>query len=196
MFLKCFFRLGVEVDVELIPLALGNDGVRSESYLKTFPAHYQQARRHAWGASDVPYAIRQFVAHPEIPFFRRLRRTWSLFENHVLWSSQWFLITLGRIAPWVGFFVFGVRTMPPWFVDASGKILFTCMVPLITMIVMDVIMRPRRPSTFPVWLFPVQYAQWFLMAAITFFFGALPSLDAQIRLALGKRLEYKVTEKA
>ena len=87
--------------------------------------------------------------------------------------------------------------MPAWFVFASTKILFTCSVPLIAMVVMDgVIMRPRRPATFPVWLFPIQYAQWFLMAGITFLFGALPALDAQIRLALGKPLEYKVTEKA
>jgi hypothetical protein len=34
------------------------------------------------------------------------------------------------------------------------------------------------------------------MAVITFFSSALPALDAQVRLALGKRLEYKVTEKA
>ena len=27
---------------------------------------------------DIPYAIKQFVGHPEIPFLRRLRRTWSL----------------------------------------------------------------------------------------------------------------------
>jgi hypothetical protein len=197
MFLKCFFELGGEVDVELVPLPLGNDGVRSEGYLKTFFAHYQQARRHAWGASDIPYAIRRFFAHPEIPLLRRLRRTWSLVENHLLWSSQWFLITTGRLAPWLVFYLFGVKTMPTWFVFASTKLLFTCSLPLIAMVIMDgVIMRPRRPSTFPVWLFPVQYAQWFFMAAITFLFGALPALDAQIRLALGKRLEYKVTEKA
>jgi hypothetical protein len=197
MFLKSFFKLGGEVDVEPILLPVGNDGVRSERYLDTFYAHYQQARRHAWGASDIPYAIRNFFAHPEIPFFRRLRRTWSLFENHLLWSSQWFLITAFRLAPWAIFYFFGVKTMPTWFVFASTKILFTCSVPLIAMVIMDgVIMRPSRPRTFPVWLFPIQYAQWFLMAGITFFFGALPALDAQIRLALGKRLEYKVTEKA
>jgi hypothetical protein len=197
MFLKCFFKFSGGVDVEPILLPVGNDGVRSESYLKTFYAHYQQARRHAWGASDIPYAIRRFFAHPEIPLLRRLRRTWSLFENHLLWSSQWFLITTGRLAPWAIFFLFGVKTMPAWFVFASTKILFTCSVPLIAMVVMDsVIMRPRRPPTFRVWLLPVQYAQWFLMAAITFLFGALPALDAQIRLALGRRLEYKVTEKA
>jgi hypothetical protein len=197
MFLKCFFELGGEVDVEFVPLPLGNDGVRSEGYFKTFFAHYQQARRHSWGASDIPYAIRQFAAHPEIPFLRRLRRTWSVFENHVLWSSQWFLITVGRIIPTVALYIWGANAMPAWFEFASAKLLVTCAVPLAAMVVMDsVIMRPHRPAAFPVWLFPVQYAQWFLMAAITFFFSALPALDAQVRLALGKRLEYKVTEKA
>jgi hypothetical protein len=97
----------------------------------------------------------------------------------------------------VAILIWGANSMPGWFEVASGKLLFTCALPLVVMVVMDsVIMRPHRPPTFPVWLFPVQYAQWFLMAAITFFFGALPALDAQIRLALGKRLEYKVTEKA
>ena len=41
----------------------------------------------------------------------------------------------------------------------------------------------------------MQYAQWFLMAIITFWTAAMPGLDAQTRLAIGKRLEYRVTEK-
>jgi hypothetical protein len=64
------------------------------------------------------------------------------------------------------------------------------------MIILDTIMRPARPKHWKWWLFPIQFAQWMLMAPITLFFTALPALDAQIRLALGRRLEYKVTEKA
>jgi hypothetical protein len=37
---------------------------------------------------------------------------------------------------------------------------------------------------------------YFAMAVITFFSSALPALDAQVRLAIGRRMEYKVTEKA
>jgi hypothetical protein len=46
------------------------------------------------------------------------------------------------------------------------------------------------------WLYPVQFVQWLLLAPITLFFTCLPAVDAQARLALGRRLEYKVTEKA
>jgi len=201
MFLKCFFRLKGEVEVEPIYLPVGNDGVRSQGYFKTFFAQYEQARRHCWGAVDISYAIRQSFAHPEIPLSLRLRRTWSVFETHVLWSSQWFLITVGsiifgKIMPAAGIFIVGVEAVPGWFGPIAARLLFPCMVPLLVMVGMDMVMRPRRPKDFPLWLLPVQFGQWFLLAPITFFFSALPALDAQIRLMLGKRLEYRVTEKA
>lgn len=203
MFLKCFFELGGEADVQPILLPVGNDGARAHSYLRTFWEHYQQARRHAWGCSDIPYAVRQFIRHPEIPFTRRLRRTWSLTENHVLWSSQWFLITgvaaNMSAASWGGFIglhPFSAHNIPEWFVTASHWILLPCMLPLVGMIILDMFMRPERPKTWKRWLYPVQFVQWMLIGPITLFFTAMPALDAQIRLALGRRLEYKVTEKA
>ncbi|HEY8172610.1 MAG TPA: glycosyltransferase family 2 protein [Dehalococcoidia bacterium] len=203
MFLKCFFALNGEPDVQPILLPVGNDGVRAHSYKRTFWEHYQQARRHAWGCSDIPYAVKQFAAHPEIPFLRRLRRTWSLTENHVLWSSQWFLITgvaaNMSAASWGGFLSlepFAQHNIPDWFLTASHWILLPCMIPLVVMIILDMMMRPERPKHWKMWLYPVQFAQWTLMAPITLFFTAMPAIDAQIRLALGHRLEYKVTEKA
>ena len=203
MFLKCFFSLSGEVDVQPILLPVGNDGVRAHSYSRTFWEHYQQARRHAWGCTDIPYAIKQAFAHPEIPFLRRLRRVWSLTENHVLWSAQWFLITgvaanmsAGGWGGFIGLHPFAQHNIPTWFITASHWILLPCMIPLVGMIVLDMMMRPARPKRWKPWLYPVQFAQWALMAPITLFFTALPAVDAQIRLALGRRLEYKVTEKA
>jgi hypothetical protein len=70
------------------------------------------------------------------------------------------------------------------------------MAPLAIMVLFDGLMRPPRPKSFKLWLYPVQFGQWFLLAAITFLFTALPAIEAQIRLILGKRLEYKCTEKA
>ncbi len=204
MMLKCFFLCGGNVDVEPIFLVVGNDGVRAHGYFRTFWEHYQQSRRHAWGASDISYAIKMAFAHPEISLLQRYRRTWSVFENHVLWSSQWFLITIGRAVPAAFVFLAAkgllpdalTPMIPSWFNMMSAKILFPCMVPLAIMVGFDTFMRPPRPKTFPIWLYPVQFGQWFLMAPITFIFGALPGLDSQIRLILGKRLEYKCTEKA
>ena len=61
MFLKCFYRLGGIVDVQPIHLPLGNDGALSHGVKATFINHYLQVRRWAWGAVDIPYALREAV---------------------------------------------------------------------------------------------------------------------------------------
>ncbi len=195
MFLKCYYNLGGKVDTETLFTPVHMDGIRAHSYPKTFWNYYEQKRRHAWGCTDIPYAICQVFDHPEIPFFQRFRRLWSLMETHVLWSSQWFLITAGRAIPFA-LVSLGLTELPTWLPTVDYWLLAPCGGALVLMIALDTMMRPSRPTGWGWWLFPVQFGQWFLMAPITFLFSALPGLDAQVRLALGKRLEYVVTEKA
>jgi hypothetical protein len=195
MFLKCYYRLRGEVDVEPLYTPTYMDGIRSRTYIRTFVSHFHQARRHAWGCTDIPYAVEQTLVRRETPLVPRLRRLWAVTEAHVLWSTQWFLVTAGRIVP-VAMTSIGVAAMPEWFPLISKWLLLPCGGPLVLFLILDAMMRPKRPASFRWWHFPIQYAQWFGMAFITFFSSALPALDAQFRLALGKRLEYKVTEKA
>lgn len=195
MFLKCYYHLGGQVDVETMYTPIYMDGIRSKGYLRTFASYFEQARRHAWGCTDIPYATQLVLDHPEVPLIARLRRLWALCESHMLWSTQWFLVTVGRVLPYL-MVSLGVAELPAWFPIASKWLLAPNAGALILLITLDTLLRPKRPREFHWWLFPFQYGQWFLMAVITLFSSALPALDAQIRLALGRRLEYKVTEKA
>jgi hypothetical protein len=195
MFLKCYYSLGGVVQVDTMYTPIYMDGIRSRTYARTFVSYFEQARRHAWGCTDIPYAVQQVLDHPEIPLSARIGRLWALCESHLLWSTQWFLVTLGRVVP-VLFVALGIADMPEWFRDISRWLLTPCAGTLFLIVVLDTVMRPKKPDNFRWWHFPFQYAQWFGMAVITLFSSALPALDAQIRLALGKRLEYKVTEKA
>ena len=208
MFLKCFFLTEGETKVEPMFLPVRNDGVRSRSYFRTFPNHYDQARRHAWGCSDIPYAMKQALAHREIPLHKRVVRVGLLMQNHILWSAQWFLVTVPGIlfvgvllkvpgfAPSLRFGGWMDASFPDWFAPLSRAVLMPCMLTLVVLVTLDIVLRPRRPASFPRYLMPVQFLQWFLMAPITLLFTALPAVESQIRLALGKRLEYRVTEKA
>ena len=100
IFLKCCFTLGDRVHVEPIFLPLGNDCVLTESYWKTMKAHYAQSVRHAWGASDIPYAWRA-CRNGRTPLSRRRRfaLTGAVTKVHSLWAAQWYLITLGSRIP-------------------------------------------------------------------------------------------------
>ncbi len=195
MFLKCYYNLGGDVEVESMYTTIYMDGVRSHSYPGTFINYFEQSRRHAWGCTDIAYAIQQSVDHPEISPVRRFRRVWAVAESHIMWTTQWFLITTAKVVPFFVASLFGT-SVPIWFPTVSHWIMLPCLATLVLLLTLDFIMRPKRPANFRVWQYPIQYGQYFFMAFITFFTSALPALDAQFRLALGKRLEYKVTEKA
>ncbi|MBI2914132.1 MAG: hypothetical protein HYY03_09465 [Chloroflexi bacterium] len=195
MFLKCYYQLRGEVEVESMYTVLYMDGVRSKSYLGTFHNYFQQSVRHAWGCTDIAYAAQQLADHPEIPLARRLQRFWAVSESHLLWSTQWFLITMSKVIPNLVGSVSGAQ-VPAWFPFVSYWVLLPCLATLLLLLFLDFVMRPKRPSAFRWWHFPVQYGQYFFMAFITFFSSALPALAAQARLALNRRLEYRVTEKA
>ena len=42
---------------------------------------------------------------------------------------------------------------------------------------------------------PLLFVQWYFLPIISFLFSSLPALEAHTRMLLGKKLEYKVTEK-
>jgi hypothetical protein len=196
MFLKCYYTFGGKVDVETMYTKLYMDGVRSHSYLATFNNYYQQSKRHAWGCTDIAYAVQMSLDHPEIPLTARLRRIWAVAECHLLWSTQWFLITTSKVIPFFAVGLVGSETLPDWYPVASRWIMLPCLATLLLLLFLDFRLRPPKPSWFRFYYWPVQYGVYFFMAFITFFTSCLPALDAQFRLALGKRLEYRVTEKA
>lgn len=195
MFLKCYYGLRGEVEVETMFTTIYMDGVRSHSYLATFNNYYQQSKRHAWGCTDIAYAVQLSLDHPEIPLRKRVQRVIAVAETHLLWSTQWFLITMSKVIP---FFVVGLVStdLPHWYPMFSRWILLPGLSCLLLMLTLDFYLRPPKPAWFKPWHWPAQYGVYFFMAFITFFTSALPALDAQFRLALGKRLEYRVTEKA
>ncbi len=100
LYLKCSYTLGDRVNVEPIFLPLGNDCVLTDGYWKTLRAHYAQSVRHAWGASDIPYAWRSARnAGSPASRGRKLLLAVSVTKVHALWMAQWYIVTLGVLLP-------------------------------------------------------------------------------------------------
>jgi hypothetical protein len=209
MFLRCFYNLGGAVDVEPIHLPIGNDGALSRTTRATYVNQYLQVRRWAWGASDLPHFFLEAMRRREIPLLKRWLRFWYVFDNHITWSTQWFFITLGGLIPWLYDQVGGGQIMPDWlYVDKligttflpgwltiPSLILTPCLIPYAIIIFQDLKLRPPAPPALTLTRKLFGLAHWALISPITFFFSALPALDSQIRLMLGRRMEYRVTEK-
>ena len=117
-----------------------------------------------------------------------------MIQTHFIWSSNWFILTLGTSLP--------VILNPKFFNTALGYnlprvsnlILTLCLIPLFVLIILDWKLRPQYQQK-GTWNFLKNMLQWPLMPVATLALSVLPGLHSHTRLLLGKRLEYKTTAK-
>jgi len=194
IFLQAFFHQQGKIEVEPIFLPTSLDAPEAKTYFGTLKNRYEQCKRHAWGASDIPYAIEQAINHPEIPRWSRFLRVYKIIECHLLWPTNWFILTLGGWAPTLVNPVFSQTNLGYNLPKIAQTILTICLVFLVIAITLDLILRPKK-EPIAWWRYLKEYLQWVLMPVATLLMAIIPALDAQTRLMLGKRLEYRVTEK-
>ncbi len=195
MFFKVYFTLGERVRTKSIFLPLLLDSAESHGFWRTMINQYEQSKRWAWGISDVPYVVKSAVMHNEIPPSDRLRRVLQLLEQHVFWPSNWFILTIGSVLPPLVNPAFGRTVLGHNLSQLSSGILTLSLIFLFIIIILDWRTKPPRPKDFSSWRLPFLYIQWLTVPIVSFFLAALPGLDAHTRMILGKRLEYRVTEK-
>lgn len=195
MFFKVFFAKGEKVEVRPIYLPVLVDAAESHGFINTFINQYEQNKRWAWGVSDIPYVIRQAVLNKNIPFLTKFSKISNLLEHHILWPVNWFLITIGSTIPPFINPQFGRTVLGHNLSRISSGILTLSTIFLVIIFIIDWRIKPPPPKDFPRWKIPLLYLQWVTLPFISFFLSALPGLDAHTKLMLGKRLEYRVTEK-
>lgn len=195
LFFKVYFTYGQKVHTVGLFLPVIVDAAESTGFFRTFVNQYEQLKRWAWGVSDIPFVIRGIVFHHEIPLTDRVWRLILLLEQHIFWPANWFLLTLGSTLPPLVNPAFARTVLGHNLARLSSGILTLSAIFLIVVLIIDWRIKPPRPKEFAAWKLPFLYLQWFTLPVISFFLSALPGLDAHTRLMLGKRLEYRVTEK-
>lgn len=195
LFFKVYFLYGEKVATRSIFLPILVDAAESHGFWRTMVNQYEQSKRWAWGISDIPFVIRNAFIHGEIPLWDKTRRLLLLLEQHIFWSSNWFILTLGSTLPPIINPAFGRTVLGHNLAQLSSGILTLAMGFLLVVLIIDWRTRPPRPKDFKTWHLPFLYIQWLTLPIVSFFLAALPGLDAHTRLLLGKRLEYRVTEK-
>jgi hypothetical protein len=196
LFFKAFFANRGDVELESVYLPLYADAAEGQTYWGSLKAQYVQNRRWAWGITDIAFAMTRFIKfRKRVPIAAFLARFIRATEQHVLWPVNWWLITLGAVLPPLLNSSFRYTTLGFYLPRVSSLILTLCAVFFLFVIIVDYLMKPPRPEYFKKRLLPLTIIQYFLLPITTFFFSSLPGMDAHTRLLLGKRLEYKVTEK-
>lgn len=195
IFLQAFFTLGEKVRTVPIYLIVSRDAVKSKTLLGTFISRYEQEKRWAWGITDIPYAISKFFTTQHISILPKFFRVFYVIEAHIFWPTSFFILTLGASIPAIINPVFSRTSLGYNLPKLSGIIMTITTIFIVILVIIDMKSHPKRPTSFSVAKTPILIFQWLLLPIISFFFSSLPALEAHTRLLLGKRLEYKVTEK-
>src|ERR687884_101869 len=99
MCFKVMFHFGRRVKVRPIWLPVYADAAEGATLRRTLANQYHQILRWAWGVSDIPYVALGAMRARDIPWYTRLGRVVWYIEEHLMWPSHWFLLTLGGLVP-------------------------------------------------------------------------------------------------
>ncbi len=196
IFWNCY--LTFDGDYEVVPMSypVSMDANLAPSFWVTIKNIYKQQRRWSWGVENVPYIIFGFLKHPRIPLKKKIKMAfvqlegfWSLATNPIL------IFLLGWLPLYLGGGNFNNSILSYNLPIITRDIMAITMLGLIMSAVISMSFLPKKPKGTK-WYKNVWMAlQWVLVPVTITIFGAIPGLDAQLRLFLGKYMGFWVTPK-
>ena len=192
---KSYFTYGDRFRAVPLFIPIYGDAVRARSYWRSLAQQYTQARRWAWGVTDIPYVVQNAIRHPEIPLGSRVWRVVNLFGEHINWAIAPFVVMFGATVPLLINPAFAETTLGQNLPLYASTMLSIALISLVVLIWVEHRIVPLRPAAWGRLKRVASYAQWLALPFVGIFFSNLPALDAQTRLLTGRYLEYRVTEK-
>lgn len=195
IFMQALLRYDGAYRVTPIFLPVSMDTVAGGTYMESLFALYRQQRRWAWGVEHIAYMISKFKEHPLMPKRIKFRYLFNHFEGMLTWSSAPFIIFMLGYLPFLTVH------------DASSALVVNSPYTLQFMMqaatagtfitgVLSYFLLPPRPRSLHRAQWITMILQWVLLPVTFIVFGALPAIDAQTRLMLGKYLGFNVTQKS
>lgn len=195
IFFQAFFTFGDKIKTMPLYTIVNGDAVYSGGVIKTLLNRYEQERRWAWGVSDVGYTLRKFFTTPHINPITKIKRILYLAESHLFWPTSFFILTISASIPPLINPVFKRTVLGFLLPQLSGLILTLSSLMLILYMYLDIKLRKKIKVGTEIKNIPFLVIQWYLLPVISFLLSSLPALEAHTRLLMGKKIQYKVTEK-
>ncbi len=182
----------------VVPLSypVSMDANLAPTFWQTMKNIYKQQRRWAWGSENIPYLLFSFNKNKKIPLGKRIRYTliqlegyWSLATNPLM------ILLLGWLPLILGGRFFNSSVLSYNLPVITRDLMILAMFGLVVSAFIFVSFLPP-PRTGAGKLSKIlMFVQWILIPITIIIFGAIPALDAQLRLMLGRYMGFWVTPK-
>lgn len=194
---KCFSYFNGDYKVKPIYLPISLDAVLAETYWKTIVNQYKQKRRWAYGIENFPVIMRAIVPDKKIGFIKKVKVTVEMLEGHHSWATAPFILAiLGWLPVIIGGDQFNQSVLAHNLPAITRTLMNLAMFGLAISVSLSFLMMPPRPKKYSRWKNIYMVLQWILIPITAPFLGAMPAIDSQTRLLLGKYFgEFWVTDK-
>jgi len=185
-------------DYRVVPMyvTLSMDVVDAGSYFKTACSIYRQKRRWAWGVEGFPLVMRGFLQMKKLSWNKRFAHALKMFEGHVMWATWSFLLmVIGWLPAILADQAYSSSVVYYSSSRISSVIFSLSYITLFVLITLSLALLPRKRVKDGFAKRILFTLQWFLLPWINVLFAAIPALDAQTRLMLGRYMEFWVADK-
>jgi hypothetical protein len=185
-------------DYRVVPLSypVSLDAPLAPKFLETAKNVYKQQRRWGWGVENVPYMLFGFWKNKKIS--RRKKLHYSFMQLEGFWSlstNPLIIFLMGWLPLMLGGRDYNESLLSYNLPRATRNLMIVAMFGLIMSAIITISFLPPRPAHRKKHRYFFMVLQWVLIPFTIPLFGALPGLDAQIRLMLGRYMGFWVTPK-
>lgn len=192
---KAYFHFNGDYKVLPHFLPISGDAVQDTTLLKTFQNQYLQVKRWAYGVEHIPFIVKQYFKK-DIDFWDKTDKLIFVFWGYLKWGFLAIFVTFGgMLIPLVNP-DFKASVLSVNLPVISSWILTAAFLGLFATIYVHEKTAPKRPVGWPLLIRIWSYIQWILIPIILVTISSLPAIDAQTSLMFGRKLEFRVTNKA
>lgn len=197
IFVQCFLHYDGQYSVKPLYLPISMDTVQGQNWWASIKNQYKQIQRWAYGGvENFPFTVWNFLHNRHLPLHTKLKYTWIQLEGIYSWATAPLLIFL---LGWLPFAWAGPEYATSTLIHNGPAMIQTimglAMVGLLASAVLSIVMLPRRPTNAPWYRWVMMIGQWGFLPVTMILFGAIPAIDAQTRMMLGRYMGFVVTEK-
>ncbi len=180
-----------------ISYPLSMDANLAPKFFQTMLNVYKQQRRWGYGVENIPYILFNLVKNQKISGWKKfaiaatqLERTWSLATNPiVIFLLSWLPLIIG--GP-----LFNATILSYNLPIVTRNLMVLAMCGLVFSAIISMSFLPKRPAVHGPLRVLFMVLQWVFIPITITLFGAIPGLEAQTRLMLGRYMGFWVTPKA
>ena len=200
IFWQCFVHYRGNYQTHPLYIPVSMDTVRDDSSWKSLKNIYRQQRRWAWGTENIPYILwhyhRMKKEGKAIAWAKRTRYLFHQMEGKISWGTTALILLLfGRLPLWVA----GQDIKETVLFQNTPHILeWTmgfAMVGILISMTLSLTLLPRAQSDIKLQHKAVMILQWILLPVSLLVVSAVPAIEAQTRLMLGRYLGFDVSQK-